>query len=219
MAERGIPALAERRVGRRQPDDRRPYTQEIAVVCSRIAIVLFSLLLTALANSAWADAYQDTVDIFASAGESGAFFDRSYGYAVFPTVGKGGFGVGGGFGKGRVYVGGRHVGNTSVTQLTIGWQLGGQAYSMIIFFQDRRAFEEFTSGNFELSAQATAVAITAGASAAASTAGSSAGASGTSHDATTVGEYYKGMAVFTVAKGGLMYEASVGGQKFSYTPL
>jgi lipid-binding SYLF domain-containing protein len=104
--------------------------------------------------------------------------------------------------------------------LTVGLQLGGQAYSQIIFFEDKRAFDEFTSGNFEFGAQASAVAITAGASATASTTGSSAGASGGQHDASTkeIGGYYKGMAVFTVAKGGLMYEASIGGQKFSYTP-
>jgi lipid-binding SYLF domain-containing protein len=105
-----------------------------------------------------------------------------------------------------------------MTQLTIGLQLGGQAYSQIIFFEDKRAFDEFTSGNFEFGAQDSAVAITAGAQAGASTAGSSAGASGGQHHAKTVGEYTKGIAVFTVAKGGLIYEASIGGQKFSYTP-
>jgi len=105
-----------------------------------------------------------------------------------------------------------------MTQLTVGFQLGGEAYSQIIFFEDQRAFDEFTSGNFEFAATASAVAITAGASAAATTTGSSAGASGGKHDATTKGAgYHKGMAVFTVAKGGLMYEASIGGQKFSYT--
>ena len=106
-----------------------------------------------------------------------------------------------------------------MTQLTIGLQLGGQAFSQIIFFEDKRAFDEFTSGNFEFGAQATAVAITAGASAAATTTGDSAGTSGGKHDAKTVGKYHKGLATFTVAKGGLMYEASLGGQKFSYTPL
>jgi lipid-binding SYLF domain-containing protein len=106
-----------------------------------------------------------------------------------------------------------------MAQVTIGFQLGGQAYSQIVFFQDQRAFKEFTSGNFEFGAEASAVAITAGAGARASTAGSSAGASGGQHDAKTVsGGYNKGMATFTVAKGGLMYEASIGGQKFSYKP-
>jgi lipid-binding SYLF domain-containing protein len=102
--------------------------------------------------------------------------------------------------------------------LTVGFQLGGQAYSQIIFFKDKRALQEFTSGEFEFGAQASAVAITAGAQASASTAGTSAGAGVSKHDASTVGRYYKGMATFTVAKGGLMYEASIGGQKFNYSP-
>jgi lipid-binding SYLF domain-containing protein len=117
-----------------------------------------------------------------------------------------------------VYAKGAHVGDTSMTQVTVGFQLGGQAYSEIIFFHDQRAFDAFTSGNFEFGAQATAVAITAGASAQASTGGTGAGASGTQNHAKTAGGYQNGMAVFTVAKGGLMYEASIGGQKFGYTP-
>jgi lipid-binding SYLF domain-containing protein len=182
---------------------------------------LFSILaLAAMAlavSPAWADEYQDTIDIFKKAGESGKFFNTAYGYAVFPTVGKGGVGVGGAYGKGRVYEKGKYVGDTSVTQLSVGFQLGGQAYSQIVFFQDQRAFREFTSGNFEFGADANAVAITAGAGARASTAGSSAGASAGQHDAKTAGgTYNKGMLTFTVAKGGLMYEASISGQKFSY---
>lgn len=105
-----------------------------------------------------------------------------------------------------------------MNQLSIGLQLGGQAYSQIVFFEDKRAFDEFTSGNFEFSADANAVAITAAASASASTGGSSAGASGGKNDATTAGKYHKGMAVFTVAKGGLMYQAVIAGQKYKYTP-
>ena len=170
-------------------------------------------------QSAWADRFQDTIEVFRGAGESGAFFERSYGYAVFPTVGRAGIGVGGARGSGRVFVAGKHVGDSTMTQLTIGFQLGAQAYSMIVFFEDERAFQEFTNGSFEFGAQAKAVAVTAGASATASTAGSSAGASGGRHDATTVGSFNRGLAVFTVARGGLMYEASIGGARFSYTPL
>ena len=171
-----------------------------------------------LAMPAFADEYADTVEVFRKAGESGQFFGKSYGYAVFPTIGKGGVGLGGAHGTGRVYAGGQYVGDTSMTQLTAGLQLGGQAFSQIIFFEDKRAFDEFTGGNFEFGAQASAVAITAAASAGATTTGASAGASGGKHDASTKGSYYKGMAIFTVAKGGLMYEATLGGQKFKYTP-
>ncbi len=186
----------------------------------RISTKLVGLLLSFLitAPAVLADQYADTLEIFRDAGESGKFFDNSVGYAVFPTIGKGGVGLGGAYGEGRVFADGVHIGDTSMTQLTIGLQLGGQVYSQIIFFQDQRALDEFTDGNFEFGAQATAVAITAGASATASTTGTSAGLSGGKHDATTIGNYQKGMAVFTVAKGGLMYEASIGGQKFKYTP-
>jgi lipid-binding SYLF domain-containing protein len=162
--------------------------------------------------------YAETIEIFRNAGASGGFFDNAYGYAVFPTVGKGGLGVGGARGKGQVYVGGKHVGNATLSQLSIGLQAGGQAFSEIIFFEDKRAFDQFSTGEFSFGAGVSAVAITAGASAGAGTGGgAAAGASATKNAATTAGnKYYKGMAVFTVAKGGLMYEAAIGGQKFKY---
>ena len=183
---------------------------------------IICLLLALPFGSAMADdeaaKYEDTVSLFKNAGASGSFFDNSYGYAVYPTIGKGAIGIGGAYGKGRVYAQGEHVGNTSMTQLSIGFSLGGKGYSEIIFFEDKRAFDEFTSGNFEFSADASAVAITAAAGATASTSGNSAGASGGKKDATTKGSYHKGMATFTVVKGGAMFEAAVAGQKFSYTP-
>jgi len=184
----------------------------------RVQIVLLLLASLLPISQVLADEFQDTVDIFKQAGESSRYFDNAYGYAIFPSIGKGGIIVGGAYGKGRVYAQGQYTGDTEMTQVTLGLQLGGQAYRQIIFFQDERAYQEFTSGNFEFGAQATAVAVTAGASASATTAGSSAGASGGQHDATTAGGYYKGMAVFTVAKGGLMFEASLGGQKFEFHP-
>jgi hypothetical protein len=185
---------------------------------TRFLALCLSVLLLLPAPQAWADKYEETIEIFRDAVESSEFFENAYGYAVFPTIGKGGIGVGGAYGEGRLYEQGRHVGDAKMTQLTIGFQLGGQAYSQMIFFEDERALREFTSGNFEFGAQASAVAITAGAQAGAGTTGTSAGASGGQRDARAVGNYYRGMAVFTVAKGGLMYEASIGGQKFSYTP-
>jgi lipid-binding SYLF domain-containing protein len=160
-----------------------------------------------------------TIDIFKNAGASASFFGNSYAYAVFPTVGAGALAVGGAFGKGRVYLHGRYVGDTMMGQISVGFQAGGKAYSEMIFFQDKRALDEFESGNFEFGADASVVAITAGANASAATNGTSVGASGTENDATTRGVYQKGMAVFTVAKGGLMYSAAVAGQKFSFTPV
>ena len=183
----------------------------------RLRDLLVLLLLSFPSASALADDYADTIKNFRGAKESAGFFNKSYGYAVFPTIGKGGFVIGGAHGKGRVYAKGAHVGDTAMTQLTVGAQLGGQAYSQIIFFEHKRAFDEFTSGNFEFSAQAAAVAATAGASVQAGTTGASATASGTrDHAKHRAARYYDGMAVFTVAKGGLMYEATIGGQKFTY---
>ena len=170
----------------------------------------------AFAGIAAADDYADTVQLFKNAGQSGTFFEKAYGYAVFPTVGKGALGIGGARGKGRVYAQGKYVGDATLTQVSIGFQAGGQAYSQIVFFEDERAYREFTSGEFGFGAGVSAVAITAAASATASTTGNSAGISGGKKDATTTGEYFKGMAVFTIAKGGLMYEAALAGQKFSF---
>jgi lipid-binding SYLF domain-containing protein len=184
----------------------------------RLMSILASLLLAVSVAPAWGDEFSDTISLFKNAGESGKFFANAFGYAVFPTIGKGGIVVGGAHGNGRVYEKDKVIGDTSMTQVSIGLQLGGQAYSEIIFFEDLRALKEFTSGNFEFGADASVVAITAAANAKASTTGSSAGASGGKKDATTVGKYSKGMATFTVAKGGLMYEASIAGQKFSYKP-
>jgi len=176
-----------------------------------------AFLLIAASGVALADEYDDTIKIFKDAGQSAGFFSKSYGYAVFPTIGKAGLGVGGAHGNGRVYVGGKPVGDTAMTQLSFGLQAGGQAFSQIIFLQDKRAFDTFSTGNFEFGAGVSAVAITAGASAGAGTTGTTAGASGGKSDASTVGGgYHNGMAVFTIAKGGLMYEATLSGQKFSY---
>jgi lipid-binding SYLF domain-containing protein len=187
-------------------------------VCTRLFgfTAIFLLALTA----AHADSYSDTVQLFKNAGDSAAFFRKSYAYAVFPTVGEAGFIVGGAGGKGRVFVRDKYVGDTTVGQVSVGFQLGGKAYSEIIFFQDKRALDEFETGTFEFSAGVSAIAITAGASASAGTNGATSGASGGKKDAVTAsGGFRKGLMVFTIAKGGLMYTATVAGQKFSYTPL
>ena len=126
------------------------------------------------------------------------FFDASAGYAVFPGVTKGAVGVGAAHGDGEVIVHGAVIGTTSLTQVTVGAQLGGQQYSEIIFFDSKDALESFKGGHFTMAAQVSAVAAAEGASANA--------------------KYSQGVAVFTVAKGGLMYEASIGGQKFSFHP-
>lgn len=171
------------------------------------------------ASPALADDVQSTIDMFKKAPETKPYFEKAYGYAVFPTIGKGGIGIGGAFGKGKVFKNHEHSGNATMTQVTLGFQLGGQAFSQMVFLQDERAYNVFTSGSFEFSAQATAVALTAGANATASTAGASAGASSGGGDNAQVGKYIAGFATFTMAKGGLMYEATLGGQKFGFDPI
>ena len=175
------------------------------------------ILVSNFANLAQADNYSNTIEVFKKSQVVQPFFENAYGYAVFPTIGKAGIGIGGGYGKGQVYRGGKVTGTTSLVKLSIGFQLGGQAFSEIIFFQDKRAYDEFTSGNFEFDAAASAVAITAGVQVKAGTEGATAGASaGPATGAQAETSYRKGMVVFVHAKGGLMYEAAIGGQKFSY---
>jgi lipid-binding SYLF domain-containing protein len=174
--------------------------------------------LASIAGSAFAGSYADTIGLFKEAGASAALFKASYAYAVFPVIAKGGFFVGGARGKGRVYEQGRYVGEATMSQISLGFQLGGQAYSEIVLLQSRRDLARFESGKLALGAQASAIAITAGASASASTTGAGASASGVETSAVTTGRFHDGIAVFTIAKGGLMYEAAVAGQKFSYQP-
>jgi lipid-binding SYLF domain-containing protein len=184
---------------------------------TRLFPLVAALLLIGVAH---ADDYTDTVTLFRNAGQSGTFIKNSYAYAVFPTIGEAGFIVGGAGGKGRVFERGKYVGDATMAQVSVGFQAGGKAFSEIIFFEDKRALDEFRSGQFGFSAGVSAIAITAGASASAGTAGATSGISGGKKDAGTASAgYQKGMIVFTIAKGGLMYTATVAGQKFSYTPL
>ncbi len=192
----------------------------------RLFAVLMSLALSsmfgslALADDSPAECAA-TTKLFQDAGESASFIKNGYGYAVFPTIGKAGLGVGGAHGSGCVYEKGKQVGTAKMNQLSFGWQAGAQGYSLLVVFEDDRAFKDFTSGNFEFGAKASAVAITAGASAGAGTGGVSSGASGGKNDAKTKARtgYEKGMASFSIIKGGLMYEAALGGAKFKYKPL
>jgi lipid-binding SYLF domain-containing protein len=210
MTEKSLPRQRGG-LGQQDPEGSRP-----ASVARRALLAALPMIL--ITPAARADEYRNAIELFRHAGRSAGYFGRSYGYAVFPTIGKAGFVFGAGYGNGRVFRQGVHIGDASVTQLSFGYQIGGQAYSQIIFFENARALRSFTSGNFEFGADASAVAITAGASGAAGTAGATAGASGNSRDATTAGRYFRGMAVFTIIKGGAMVEAAIAGQKFSYAP-
>ncbi len=179
--------------------------------------IVFTLSISLFFSTTWADEYSDTKEMFERAGIAD-MFSSAFGYALFPTIGKAGFIVGGAYGKGRVYMQGKFYGDTAMTQATVGFQLGGSGFSQVVFFKDKHAFTTFIKGNFEFSATAQAVALTAAASGSANTGGNSATASGGKNNAyVSGGGYNYGMATFTITKGGLMYEASVGGQKFSFT--
>jgi lipid-binding SYLF domain-containing protein len=159
--------------------------------------VLLAILLPAAALAQSADASVISKFKEKDPGMAKVFTD-AYGYVVFPTVAKGAIGIGGARGKGDVFERGKRIGRSTLTQVTVGFQLGGQAYSEVIFFKDKAALDDFKRGNFEFDAQVSAIALTARAS----------------RDLA----YNRGIAIVTMAKGGLMYEASVGGQKFSYKP-
>jgi len=143
---------------------------------------------------------RDTIAAFKKAdpGLSKKFFNPAVGYAVFPKVTKGAVGIGGAGGSGVLFEKGKPTGKVSLSQVTVGAQLGGQTYSEIIFFESAPALNDFKNGTLALAAQVSAVAAKAGASENAA--------------------YQNGVAVFTTGKGGLMFEASVGGQKFSFEP-
>ena len=184
-----------------------------------LGLLLLPVLFLATFSTAWADEYTETKQLFEKAGV-GEMFKSAHGYALFPTIGKAGFVVGGAAGDGRVYRQGTHIGNVEMSQLTVGVQLGAVGFSQLIFFENEAALTKFTSGSYEFGVKVQAVALTASADASAGTGGSSATASGTKNAAIIEGDGYQdGMAIFTLTKGGLMYEASVGGQSFTYQAL
>jgi lipid-binding SYLF domain-containing protein len=127
------------------------------------------------------------------------FFKSSAGYVVFPGIAKGGFVVGAASGDGILFEKGKAQGKATMTQVSVGAQIGGQTYSEVIFFQDNAALQKFKSSNLEFAAQVSAVGLKSGVSSNA--------------------KYDNGVLVMTAAQGGLMLEASVGGQKFKYTPF
>ncbi|EFK11704.1 conserved hypothetical protein [delta proteobacterium NaphS2] len=185
-----------------------------------VLVVVMVFGMTGAVNSAEVEDYSSTINVFKQSPAVQKFFETSYGYAVLPTIGKAGWVVGGSYGKGQVYRHGKVTGKTSVIEGSIGFQFGGKAFSEIIFFQNKQAYDKFTSGSFEFGAEAQATAITAGAQAEAGTTGVGAGASaGPKTGVQAKAKYVNGMAVFTHTKGGLMYEASISGQKFSFDPV
>ncbi|MFH1980970.1 MAG: lipid-binding SYLF domain-containing protein [Pseudomonadota bacterium] len=186
----------------------------------RITMLLAAMILAAWTVPAVADKYEDTIAVFKRSPQVQPFFENAYGYAVFPLVGKGGIVVGGSYGDGQVYQNNSLTGTAKLAKVSVGFQVGGQAFAEIIFFENKRAYDDFTGGAFEFNASASAVAVTLSAQAQTGTTGNSAGASYTPSEGVQVKTGYNdGMIVFVHAIGGLMYEASIGGQRFIFRPL
>ena len=174
---------------------------------SQTKYLIAAVFVASACTGVWADDDKDKAELTADVKEAKAaflktddglkaIFDKSAGYVMFPSVAKGGLGVGAARGKGQVIEKDKTLGEATLTQVSIGFQAGGQVYSELIFFEDKTSLDNFKKGNFEFSAQVSAVAATAGVSKNA--------------------KYEHGVMVLTLAKGGLMYEASVGGQKFKF---
>ncbi|TDQ16227.1 lipid-binding SYLF domain-containing protein [Algoriphagus boseongensis] len=171
----------------------------------KLSLLLFMLLAAAITYAQNDSKNQRIIDDSEEAKEGflkddpemDKLFSSSYGYIILPNVGKGGLGVGGATGNGVAFEQGERIGFARMTQVTIGFQAGGQAYSEVVFFENKEAFDRFKESKIEMSAQVSAVAAASGASLNA--------------------KYVDGVMVFTRTKGGLMYEASVGGQQFKFT--
>lgn len=186
----------------------------------RLGIV--ALLLLAASNASMAQKVEDfseTIALFRGIPEVQPYFESAYGYAVWRRIARGGLGIGAATGRGQVYVNGQVTGFSRLVDVTIGLQAGGQAYRQIIFFQNQAAYNEFTEGNFEFDATASAVAVTASAQASAGTQGTQATAGAGKPASAAGGGYQNGLQVFTMAEGGLMYQATIGGQKYNFRPV
>jgi len=178
-----------------------------------VAVTIFA------AGTAFADKYSEAITSFKQSPKSSKFFERAYGYAIFPDVGKAGFIVGGEHGDGQVYEHGKLVGEASLTQVSVGAQAGAKEYAEIIFFHKKEDFDKFRGGDFQLAGNVEATAATMNASASAGTETSSTSASTTRNNAATGGGFNNGVAVFVIARGGLMAGIAVGGQKINYRPV
>jgi lipid-binding SYLF domain-containing protein len=183
---------------------------------------LFAALLLSVAGGASAQRIEDfssTIEAFRSVERVQPYFESSYGYAIWDRIARGGLGIGAATGRGQVYVNGQITGFSRLIDVTIGFQAGGQAYSQVIFFEDRAAYDRFTQGTFEFDAQASAVAVTAGARASTGTQSNQASASAGSPATGAVSGYYNGLQVFTMTVAGLMYQATIGGQRYNFRPV
>jgi lipid-binding SYLF domain-containing protein len=185
----------------------------------KLRFLMSAVLFAVLATTAQAQRVRDvseTVELFRAIPQVAPYFASAYGYAIWPRIARGGLGVGGSRGRGQVYVNGNMVGFSTLIEVSVGLQAGGQTYRQVIFFENREAYEKFAGDKFEFDASAAAVAVTASAQAGAGTSGARASAGAGSPNTAAGGGYTKGMQVFTMAEGGLMYQATIAGQRYNF---
>lgn len=123
---------------------------------------------------------------------------KAYGYAVFPSVGKAALVVGGSYGRGAVFEKGKFIGHATISQLTLGVQIGGDTFSEIVIFESKPALDRFKQGTMAFAASASAVLVKAGATGAA--------------------DFPKGVKALAYSRGGMLLEAAIGAQKFKFKP-
>lgn len=185
----------------------------------KLTATLIAAVLLATSNLALAQDVEDqseTIGLFKSIPQVAPYFESAAGYAIWDRIGRGGLGIGGARGRGQVYLGGKVTGFSTLSDITIGAQAGGQTYRQIIFFENKAAYDKFVGGKFEFDASASAVAVTASAQASAGTAGASAAAGAGKPNTGSAAGYVNGMQTFTMAEGGLMYAATIGGQRYNF---
>ena len=183
-------------------------------------LALAAILLATTASAQRVRDFSEAIDAFKAVPVVQPFFDKAYGYVVWRRIARAGFGIGGATGRGQVYVNGEVAGFSRLVDVSVGFQLGGQVYRQVIFFENESAYQDFTDGSFEFDAQAAAIAVTASAQASSGTQGSQAAVgAATTTEVAGASAYHNGTRVFTMARGGLMYQVTIAGQRYNFRPL
>lgn len=155
--------------------------------------------LAASATAIRADAEQALTRIYNQNATARAYGRKAQGILVFPEITKGGIGIGGSYGEGVLYVGGKPVEYYSVGSGSLGLTLGAQSFSQVIMFMTEEALQKFRSSRgWEAGVDGSVVAISEG----------TAGTAGTVTSAEPV-------VGFIFGQQGLMVDASFKGAKYT----